>query len=95
MLPPMKLMISLKRGSSIDTAWRRHSRIGGEVEGLRFHLENNVFVGNGLLLPGVLEKLQLNPSVLVEMTTIEPPAPADQSLPQELPRRRGRPPGPR
>lgn len=91
----MKLMISLKRGSSIDIAWRRHSRIGGEVEGLRFHLENNIFVGNGSLLPGVLEKLHLNPSVLVEMTSIEPPAVADESLPQEPPRHRGRPRGPR
>lgn len=70
----MNIMISLKRGSSIDTAWRRHSRIGGEVEGLRFRLENNVFVAVAAPLPGVMEKLSHNPSVLIEAFAVAPPA---------------------
>lgn len=97
MLAVMEIAISLRRGSPIDTAWRRHNRVGGRVEGLQFSLKNNVFVAVGEPPAGSLEKLSLNPSVLVEMTSVAPPPPESESMPlieaPDAPRRRGRPPG--
>lgn len=78
----MNIVISLKRGSSIDNAWRRQNRVGGEIEGMKFRLQNNVYVGIGTPLPGALEKFTHNPSVLVEMTSVSPPRAAEQSLPR-------------
>lgn len=69
----MKITAYVKRRSAIDQMWRQNCRLGGVIEEAKFVLDGSLASGEyattDTLTPQQIEKLSLNPSIVVEMMT--------------------------